>query len=103
MGRGFTISTLRQVESTRRGGIRLTRDTLVSVMYSEKLHSSKSSVALQRTERHGLWDDSMRIFKCLCDNAQQSICRLARQIGLSKSSVKGYALAIGRRLKQAQK
>lgn len=51
----------------------------------------------------GLWDDSMRVFKCLCDNAQQSICHLAREIGLSKNSVKDYALAIGRRLKQAQK
>jgi DNA-binding IclR family transcriptional regulator len=38
----------------------------------------------------GLWDDSLRIFKCLCANAQQSIGHLARQTGLSKSSAKGY-------------
>ena len=32
----------------------LTRDTLVSVRYSEELNSSKSSATLQRTDRHGI-------------------------------------------------
>jgi hypothetical protein len=32
----------------------LKRDSLVSVMYSEELDSSKSSVTLQRTDRHGI-------------------------------------------------
>jgi hypothetical protein len=35
-------------------GIRLTRDSLVSVMYAEKLNSTKSSATLQRTDRHGI-------------------------------------------------
>ena len=32
----------------------LTRDSLVSVMYAEELNSAKSSVTLQRTDRHGI-------------------------------------------------
>ena len=32
----------------------LKRASLVSVMYSEELDSSKSSVTLQRTDRHGI-------------------------------------------------
>jgi hypothetical protein len=35
-------------------GIRLRRDTLVSVMYAEGLHSAMSSVTLQSTDRHGI-------------------------------------------------
>ncbi len=34
-------------------GIRLRRDSWVSVMYAEELNSGKSSVTLQRTDRHG--------------------------------------------------
>ena len=37
-----------------RTGIRLTRDSLVSVMYAEELNSTTSSVTLQRTDRHGI-------------------------------------------------
>ena len=33
-------------------GIRLRRDSWVSVMYAEGLNSAKSSVILQRTDRH---------------------------------------------------
>jgi hypothetical protein len=35
-------------------GIRLRRDSWVSVMYAEALNSTTSSVTLQRTDRHGL-------------------------------------------------
>ena len=35
----------------------------------------------------GFWDISRQIFNCLCDNASQSVRRLALQTGLSKSSV----------------
>jgi len=35
-------------------GIRLRRDNWVSVMYAEELNSTKSSVSLQRTDRHGI-------------------------------------------------
>ena len=35
-------------------GSRLTRDSWVSVMYAEELNSAKSSVNLQRTDRHGM-------------------------------------------------
>jgi DNA-binding IclR family transcriptional regulator len=35
----------------------------------------------------GFWDKSLRIFKCLGDNATQSIRHLAHQTGFSKSSV----------------
>jgi hypothetical protein len=36
------------------GGIRLRRDSLVSVRYAEELNSTTSSVTLQRTDRHGI-------------------------------------------------
>jgi hypothetical protein len=36
------------------GGIRLKRDSVVSVMYPEELDSATSSVTLQRTDRHGI-------------------------------------------------
>jgi hypothetical protein len=35
-------------------GIRLRRDSGVSVRYAEELHSITSSVTLQRTDRHGI-------------------------------------------------
>ena len=35
----------------------------------------------------GFWDKSLRIFKCLCDNASHSVRRIAQQTGLAKSSV----------------
>ena len=35
-------------------GIRLKRDSVVSVMYPEELDSATSSVTLQRTDRHGI-------------------------------------------------
>ena len=35
-------------------GMGLTRDSLVSVMYPAGLNSAKSSVTLQRTDRHGI-------------------------------------------------
>jgi hypothetical protein len=43
------------------------------------------------------WDKSLRIFKCLCDNTQQRIRHLARQTGLSKSSVHRLKQALERR------
>jgi IclR helix-turn-helix domain len=45
----------------------------------------------------GLWDKSRQIFNCLCDNATQSVRRLALQTGLSKSSVHRLTQAIERR------
>ena len=35
-------------------GIRLRRDSLVSVRYAEERNSTTSSVTLQRTDRHGI-------------------------------------------------
>jgi hypothetical protein len=35
-------------------GIRLRRDNWVSVRYAEELNSGKSSVILQRADRHGI-------------------------------------------------
>jgi hypothetical protein len=35
-------------------GIRLRRDSWVSVMYAEGLNSTTSSATLQRTDRHGI-------------------------------------------------
>jgi DNA-binding MarR family transcriptional regulator len=43
------------------------------------------------------WDKSLRIFKCLCNNTPQSIRHLARQTGLSKSSVHRLKQALERR------
>jgi len=45
----------------------------------------------------GFWDKSQQIFNCLCDNATQSVRRLALQTGLSKSSVHHLTQAIERR------
>ena len=44
-----------------------------------------------------LWTKSVRIFKSLCENANQSIRQLARQTGISKSSVHRLKQAIERR------
>jgi len=43
------------------------------------------------------WTQSLRIFKILGDNANQSIRQLARQTGISKSSVPRLQQAIERR------
>jgi hypothetical protein len=43
------------------------------------------------------WDKSLRVFNCLCDNATQSVRRIAQQTGLSKSSVHRLTQAIERR------
>jgi hypothetical protein len=45
----------------------------------------------------GFWDKSLRVFNCLCDNATQSVRRLAQQTGLSKSSVHRLTQAMERR------
>jgi hypothetical protein len=45
----------------------------------------------------GFWDKSLRIFKCLGDNATQSIRHLAHQTGFSKSSVHRLKQAMERR------
>jgi hypothetical protein len=45
----------------------------------------------------GFWTKSLRIFNCLCDNATQSVRRIARQTGLSKSSVHRLTQAMERR------
>jgi hypothetical protein len=42
----------------------LTRDTLVSIMYSEELNSGKRSVTLQRTDRHGILGQKPFDFQC---------------------------------------
>jgi hypothetical protein len=49
-----------------------------------------------QTDR-GLWDKSLRIFKCLCDNAPQSMRQLAQQTGGSKRSVPRLTQAMERR------
>src|SRR5215470_19675504 len=45
----------------------------------------------------GFWTKSVLIFKSLCENAHQSIRQLARQTGMSKSSVHRLTQAIARR------
>lgn len=45
----------------------------------------------------GFWDKSLQIFKCLCDNATQSVRQWAQQTGLSKSSVHRLQQAMERR------
>jgi hypothetical protein len=55
---GLSVQALEWVEATMTrlylGGMGLTRDSVVSVMYAEELNSAKSSVTLQRTDRHGI-------------------------------------------------
>jgi len=41
------------IQEENRGSY-LRRDNLVSVLYAEELNSTKSSVFLQRTDRHGI-------------------------------------------------
>jgi hypothetical protein len=41
-------------EWVKNEGIRLKRDKWVSVRYAEELNAAKSSVILQRTDRHGI-------------------------------------------------
>ena len=45
----------------------------------------------------GLWEKSLRIFKCLCEHGSQSVRRLAHQTGFSKSSVHRLTQARERR------
>ena len=45
----------------------------------------------------GFWDNSLRIFKSLCDNGTQGVRRIAQQTGLSKSSVHRLTQAMERR------
>jgi DNA-binding IclR family transcriptional regulator len=45
----------------------------------------------------GLWDQSLRIFQCLCANATQSVRQLAEQTGLPKSRVPRLTQAMERR------
>jgi hypothetical protein len=45
----------------------------------------------------GFWDKSLRIFNCLCDNATQSVRRIAWQTGLSQSRVHRLKQAMERR------
>ncbi len=45
----------------------------------------------------GFWTKSVRIFKSLCENANQSIRQLARQTGTSKSSTHRLKQAMARR------
>jgi hypothetical protein len=45
----------------------------------------------------GFWTKSVRICKSLCENANQSIRQLARETGISKSSVHRLKQAIARR------
>jgi Family of unknown function (DUF6399)/IclR helix-turn-helix domain len=44
-----------------------------------------------------LWEKSLRVFKCLCENGRQGVRRIAQQTGLSKSSVHRLTQAIARR------
>ena len=45
----------------------------------------------------GFWEKSLWIFQCMCDNAHQSIRRMAEQTGISKSSVHRLQQAMERR------
>ena len=45
----------------------------------------------------GFWEKSVRVFKCLCENGQQGVRRIAQQTGLSQSSVHRLTQAITRR------
>ena len=50
-GQGKEATELRS-PTDKKSGIRLTRDSWVSVMYAEDLNSAKSSVTFQGTDRH---------------------------------------------------
>ena len=45
----------------------------------------------------GLWEKSLRIFKCLCENGRQGVRRIAQQTGLSKGSVHRLTQTMARR------
>ena len=45
----------------------------------------------------GFWDNSLQIFKCLCEHGSQSVRRLAQRTGLPKSSVHRLTQAMERR------
>src|SRR6266487_2731994 len=51
-------------------GRHLRRDNLVSVLYAEELNSTKSSVFLQRTDRHGILDQKSADFQCFLSQHQ---------------------------------
>ena len=44
-------------------GTHLRRDTWVSVLYAERLNSTKSSVTLQSTDRHGILGEKSADFQ----------------------------------------
>jgi hypothetical protein len=48
----YTKHLLRYLKQPGFSGIHVKRDSWVSVMYAEELNSGKSSVTLQRTDRH---------------------------------------------------
>src|SRR5215510_9667085 len=45
----------------------------------------------------GVWEKSVRVFKCLCEHGRQGVRRTAHQTGLSKSSVHRLTQAMARR------
>jgi len=51
-------------------GSHLRRDNLVSVLYAEELSSTKSSVFLQRTDRHGILGQKSADFQCFLSQRQ---------------------------------
>jgi hypothetical protein len=52
---GFSHETTQLLQRIyQHRGIRVRRDSWVSVMYSTELNSATSSVTLQRTDRHGI-------------------------------------------------
>jgi Transposase IS66 family len=53
-GSRFVESMLTVVSTLKQQGIRLKRDSMVSVLYPEELNATTSSVTLQSTDRHGI-------------------------------------------------
>ena len=51
---GLKSERIKRMVINHFSGMGLTRDSLVSVMYPAGLNSAKSSVTLQRTDRHGI-------------------------------------------------
>jgi hypothetical protein len=57
-------SILKEIaKDVRVGGIRVRWDSWVSVIYSKELNSSKSSVTLQRIDRHGILGQKLSDFQ----------------------------------------
>jgi hypothetical protein len=52
-----------QITLNENMGIRLTRDSGVSVVYAEGLNSTTRSVMLQRTDRHGILGQKLPDFQ----------------------------------------